>query len=63
MRCYDIITVLRKMAENCEFRDLKDSLIHDRIVLEVTDNYARERLFRVPDLTLEKAIEVSRAAD
>ena len=55
-------TVLRNMADNCEFRDLKDSLIRDRIVLEVTDNHVRERLLRVPDLTLEKALEISRAA-
>ena len=46
-----------------EFRDLKDSLIRDRIVLGVTDNHVRERLLRVPDLTLEKALEISRAAE
>ena len=56
-------TVLRNMADNCEFRDLKDSLIRDRIVLGVTDNHVRERLLRVPDLTLEKALEISRAAE
>ena len=39
------------MADKCEFRDLKDSLIRDRIVLGVTD-HVRERLLRVPDLTL-----------
>ena len=51
------------MADNCEFRDLKDSLIRDRIVLGVTDNHVRECLLRVPDLTLEKALEISRAAE
>ena len=56
-------TVLRNMADNCEFRDFKDSLIRDRIVLGVTDNHVRERLLRVPDLTLEKALEISRAAE
>ena len=55
--------VLRNMADNCEFRDLKDLLIRDRIVLGVTDNHVRERLLRVPDLTLEKALEISRAAE
>ena len=56
-------TVLRNMADNCEFRDLKDSLKRDRIVVGVTDNHVRERLLRVPDLTLEKALEISRAAE
>ena len=56
-------TVLRNMADNCEFQDLKDSLIRDRIVLGVSDNHVRERLLRVPDLTLEKALEISRAAE
>ena len=51
------------MADNCEFRDLKDSLIGYRIVLGVTDNHVRERLLRVPDLTLEKALEIKRAAE
>ena len=51
------------MADNCEFRDLRDSFIRDRIVLGVTDNHMRERLLRVPDLTLEKALEISRAAE
>ena len=56
-------TVLQNMADNCEFRDLKDSLIRDRIVLGVTENHVRERVLRVPDLTLEKALEISRAAE
>ena len=56
-------TVLRNMADNCEFQDLKDSLIGDRIVFGVTDNHVRERLLRVPDLTLDKALEIARAAE
>lgn len=43
-------TVLRKMVGNCEFQDLKYSLILDRIVLGVTDNHTRVGLLRVPDL-------------
>ena len=51
------------MAENCEFRDLKVSLICDCIVLGVIDDHVREHLLRVMDLTLEKALEISRAAE
>ena len=56
-------TVLRNMADNCEFQDLKNSLIRDRIVVGFTDNHVRERLWRVTDLTLDKALEISRAAE
>ena len=51
------------MADNCEFQDLKNSLIRDRIVFGVTDDHVRERLLRVPDLTLDKALEIARAAE
>ena len=56
-------TVLSNMADNCEFQDLRDSLIRDRIVFGVTDNHVRERLLRVPDLTLDKALEITRVAE
>ena len=56
-------TVLRKMADSCKFQDLKDSLIRDRIVFGIADNNVRERLLRVPDLTLNKALEIARAAE
>lgn len=57
------VTVLRNMADNCEFEGLKESLIRDRIVYGVTDTHVKERLLRVPDLTLKKALEISRAAE
>ena len=56
-------TVLRNMADSCEFRDLKDSLIRYRIVFGVTDNLVRQRLLRVPDLMQEKALTITRAAE
>ena len=51
------------MADNYEFQDLKNSLIRDCIVFGVTDNHVRERLLRVSDLTLDKALEIARAAE
>lgn len=53
-RAANLSTDLRNMADNCEFRDLRDSLIRDRIVFRVTDNHVKKRLLRVPDLTLER---------
>ena len=43
--------------------DLKDSLICDPIVFGIADNNVRERLLRVPDLTLNKALEIAQAAE
>ena len=37
---------LRRLAESCEFGDLKDSLIRDRLVIGTTDEGGRERLLR-----------------
>ena len=51
------------MADSCEFEDLKDSLIRDRIVFGIADNNVRECLLQVPDLTLNKALEIARAAE
>ena len=54
---------LRTMAKNCEFFDLCDSLIRDRIICGIPCNTLRERLLRVEDLTLDKAITMCRAAE
>ena len=42
---------------------MKNSLIKDRIVLGVNNTKTRERLLRVPDLTLQKALDVVRSAE
>ena len=55
--------MLRKLSETCEFSTLKNSVIKDRIVLGISDTKTRERLLRILDLTLEKAIDVIRSAD
>ena len=57
------VTILRKLCETCEFGTLKNSLIKDRIVLGINNPKTRERLLRVPDLTLEKALGVVRSAE
>ena len=57
------VTVLRKLSESCELSTLKNSLIKDRIVLGSSDPKTRERLFRISDLTLEKAIDMVRSAE
>ena len=56
-------TVLRTLAASCEFKDLKDGLIRDRIVCGITNQSLRERLLREADLTLEKALNTCRASE
>ena len=52
-----------QLCETCECGTLKNSLIKDRIVLGVSNTKTRERLLRVPDLTLEKALDVVQSAE
>ena len=51
------------MAATCEFGDLKDSLIHDRIVCGINSQAMKERLLREPDLSLSKATDMCRASE
>ncbi|UYV83155.1 K02A2.6-like, partial [Cordylochernes scorpioides] len=44
------------MADDCEFENIKDSLIRDRIVLGCRDTTLREKYLQNPDLTLSLAI-------
>jgi len=43
------------MAENCEFGNMKDKLIYDRIVFGIRDERLFERLQMEAELTLDKA--------
>ena len=54
------VTGLKKGAAYCEFGDLKDSLIRDR---GTYDAKLRERYLRETELSLEKAIQRSQAAE
>jgi len=49
------ITVIHRMAENCEFGNMKDELIRDRIVVGIRDKSLYERLQMEAELTLDKA--------
>lgn len=57
------VTELKILAQTCEFSMLKDSLIKDRIVCGINNDQVRERLLREGDLTLERAVEICRAAE
>ena len=54
------LTDLKTKAQSCEFNDLKDGLIRDRIVCGIIHDKIRSRLLREPDLTLQRAVEICR---
>ncbi|XP_063634829.1 uncharacterized protein K02A2.6-like [Cydia splendana] len=45
----------------CEFKDLEESLMRDRIVCGVASSKVRDRLLRAEDLTLDKAVKITQA--
>ncbi|RLJ22759.1 hypothetical protein DJ031_00295 [bacterium endosymbiont of Escarpia laminata] len=58
------VTDLRTIAKNCAHEDITpDEIIRDRLVLGLRDDKMRERLLRMNDLTLEKAIDICKAAE
>ncbi len=57
------ITTLRALSRTCNFGDLHDSLLRDRIVLGVNDANSRKKLLQERDLTLERCIEICKGAE
>uniref|UniRef100_A0A8C2B8P6 ribonuclease H n=1 Tax=Cyprinus carpio TaxID=7962 RepID=A0A8C2B8P6_CYPCA len=57
------VTDLRTKARSCEYGDLCDSLIKDRIVVGIRDDQIRAKLLRTMDLDLPKAVSICRAAE
>ena len=52
------LTELKALVRGCEFRDLEDELLRDRIVCGIHDSKLREKLLQVDDLTLSKCIDI-----
>ena len=57
------VTELRKRAEHCEYAELKNSLIRDKIIIGVCDKETQERLHRESEICLGKALQICRAAE
>ena len=57
------MTVLKNLADTCEFRALKESLIRDRIIFGIQDSSVTEQVLRDAKLTLETATEKVRSAE
>ena len=57
------VTDLRILSKSCEFENLTDSLLRDRLFCGVKKDTVRSKLLRETDLTLQKAIVICRAAN
>lgn len=57
------VTDLRMLASTCNFEQLKDSLIRDRVVCCTNSPTLRERLLKKDNLTLDRWLDVSRAME
>ena len=62
--CFDdFLADLRKLVRTCEFGELKDSLIRDRIVIGIRDEPTRRRLLQVKKLALSDAVDMCKASE
>ena len=59
----EYVTALKLLSKTCEFGDLADSLVKDRLVCGIRDDQIRARLLREPALTLQKAVDIGRASE
>ncbi|XP_061926289.1 uncharacterized protein K02A2.6-like [Entelurus aequoreus] len=57
------ITTVHKLAEHCNYRDLKEELIRDRIVVGINDRRLSEQLQMDSELTLVKTIQRVRQSE
>ena len=57
------ITDLYCLSEFCEYRDLREDMIRDRIVVGLIDTKLSERLQLIHDLTLKRAIDMARQSE
>ena len=57
------VTELKMLAATCNFEQLTDSLVRDRIVCGICDDNLREHLLKDANLDLNKCIEACRASE
>lgn len=55
------VTALKKLSKTCNFGNLEESLIRDKIVIGVRDTAARKRLLERSELTLKNCIDICRS--
>uniref|UniRef100_A0A1Y1KEL4 Peptidase A2 domain-containing protein n=1 Tax=Photinus pyralis TaxID=7054 RepID=A0A1Y1KEL4_PHOPY len=59
----NFVTALHSLAEHCQYANLKDELIRDRIVVGLLDVKTSERMQLQKTLTLQEATQMARQAE
>ncbi|UYV71061.1 K02A2.6-like [Cordylochernes scorpioides] len=59
----DYIRDLLVLAERCSYGELKEELIRDRLVVGLRNLALSEKLQLIPDLTMDKAIEIAKQTE
>ena len=57
------VASLRSLAKTCNYGELANDLIRDRIVVGIRDNSVRKRLLRESKLTLKSCVDICRASE
>ena len=57
------VTELKVLAASCNFGELEESLLRDRVVCGILDSSLRERLLREASSDLPKCLQICRAAE
>ncbi|KYN40815.1 hypothetical protein ALC56_04705 [Trachymyrmex septentrionalis] len=52
------INILKEKAKNCNFNDMLDSMIRDKIILETHDKILRKKFFEADNLDLSKLVAI-----
>ena len=61
--CYGPVQDLYRLVEHCEYGELREQLIRDRIVVGVSDCALSDRLQAQADLTLDQSVQISRQSE
>jgi len=57
----EFVTDLQRLTKLCQYENLEENMVRDRIAMGIKKMVVKERLLREPDLTLESAISICRA--
>ncbi|XP_065207035.1 uncharacterized protein LOC135836249 [Planococcus citri] len=59
----EFYNALQKLAEGCEFDNQKNFLLRDQIVIGIQNQKLREEFLKIPQLSLETAVERCRTSE
>lgn len=59
----DFVAQLRKLSEHCEFGDMLEDMLRDRLVCGCRDQHLQCKLLAESDLNFDKAFKIAKAAE